>query len=195
MTDVAEFIFREMITNKDSDEAKEIAKDNATFDALIDDEPIMAVAAKKRALEKWGAMVASGRKWDHKGPIRRIYLATEHFDPVSEKSYPFDIWSNIHYGYVGSKVGFSADVLLTGAGAAQTKTIVNQALKGKLGPLEDAFDRFSKAPFGDKIKGIDPDPDQAAIQLGIDLWKTPGDSLSLSDLVSEVRKRATALIQ
>ncbi|RDU58964.1 hypothetical protein CQA53_11710, partial [Helicobacter didelphidarum] len=31
----------------------------------------------------------------------------------------YDIWSNIHYGYIGKAVGFSEIELLSGAGVAQ----------------------------------------------------------------------------
>ncbi|MGP9687782.1 polymorphic toxin type 44 domain-containing protein [Psychrobacter sp. AOP22-C1-C5] len=32
---------------------------------------------------------------------------------------PLDIWSNIHYGYVGRSIGFTANELLTGSNIAQ----------------------------------------------------------------------------
>ena len=36
-----------------------------------------------------------------------------------QHDYYFDIWSNIHYGYVGTASGFCRDKLIDGAGVAQ----------------------------------------------------------------------------
>jgi RHS repeat-associated protein len=75
-----------------------------------------AAAMKLEALQLWKSMVQSGAPWDHKRVILR-----DHGRWTSDGcfSYRFDIWSNIHYGYVGRMVGFSHIELLAGAGVAQ----------------------------------------------------------------------------
>ena len=60
--------------------------------------------------------VGYGKAWDQKryivskwGKLSRLYGVLV----------DYDVWSNIHYGYVGSLAGFSNDVLLDCAGIAQ----------------------------------------------------------------------------
>jgi hypothetical protein len=101
------------------------------------------------ALAVWTMKVRSGGDWDHKGPLQRIFgHEGENFYmrvPDTEKSISFDLWSNIHYGYVGTEVGFSADTLQVGANLGNTIP--------PLRALAGTNDRF----------------DQVAIQIGIDL--------------------------
>jgi Bacterial toxin 44 len=61
----------------------------------------------------------------------------------AEQAISYDLWSNIHYGYVGTDVGLSADVLHDGA------------------KLADLLGNDEISPF-----------DVVAVQLGIDLRYT-----------------------
>lgn len=86
---------------------------------------------KAKAL--WTIQVFKGRPWDHKDPIRLMFkhIAVEKTNPktnVTYRSYHhkykkydyfYDVWSNIHYGYVGLSVGFNEKTLLDGADLAQ----------------------------------------------------------------------------
>lgn len=81
----------------------------------------------------WAERVSAKRPWDHKPKIRDRFrhLAVERTNPQTQvvyKSYYhkykdydyfYDVWSNIHYGYVGLSVGFDEDMLLNGADLAQ----------------------------------------------------------------------------
>lgn len=81
----------------------------------------------------WTERVFAKRPWDHKPKIRDRFrhLAVERTNPQTQvvyKSYYhkykdydyfYDVWSNIHYGYVGLSVGFDEDMLLNGADLAQ----------------------------------------------------------------------------
>lgn len=81
----------------------------------------------------WTERVFAKRPWDHKPKIRDRFrhLAVERTNPQTQvvyKSYYhkykdydyfYDVWSNIHYGYVGLSVGFDEDTLLNGADLAQ----------------------------------------------------------------------------
>lgn len=75
----------------------------------------------------WQQFFAGGA-WDYKGPIRddalEPYLANGSDYTCDGLRYPvpgtnvemyYDIWSNIHFGYVGRAMGFSEDVLQAGA--------------------------------------------------------------------------------
>ena len=85
----------------------------------------------------WTERVFAKRPWDHKPLIRnkfnglaveRTEYSTEVKRMVTYKSYwhkyidydyYYDVWSNIHYGYVGLSVGFDEKTLLGGADLAQ----------------------------------------------------------------------------
>jgi hypothetical protein len=63
------------------------------------------------ALYAWAKMVCSGCPWDHK-PLLKGYFALPPADqytevPGTDKDLYFDVWSNIHYGYLGAAAGFS----------------------------------------------------------------------------------------
>jgi RHS repeat-associated protein len=101
------------------------------------------------ALAAWGMKVRTGGDWDHKPRLQRIFgHEGENFYmrvPDTNKAVSFDLWSNIHYGYVGTELGISEDVLQTGARLGNTIP----GLKAFAG----SNDRF----------------DEVAIQIGIDL--------------------------
>ncbi|MDH2434357.1 polymorphic toxin type 44 domain-containing protein [Pokkaliibacter sp. MBI-7] len=66
----------------------------------------------------WTKMVAQDSCWDHKPVISRCFHPR---DPVSqafhgwkERRYFYDVWSNIHDGFIGTAAGFSASALLAG---------------------------------------------------------------------------------
>jgi len=70
------------------------------------------------------ALVRQGAAWDHKREIRTRF--TPAAGPGEEQAWHryystlyYDIWSNIHYGYVGMACEFTADGLLDGAGLEQ----------------------------------------------------------------------------
>lgn len=71
------------------------------------------------AMSMWAGLVCQDYcKWDHKGPIREMFgmdlgdLDSLMFDiPGTDLRINYDIWSNIHYGYVGSAAGFDRGTL------------------------------------------------------------------------------------
>lgn len=104
-------------------------KENILVQALTQPEPLNLIKAKIL----WTERVFRKRPWDHKDLIRQMFkdLAVERVNPrtkVIYKSYYhkykgfdyfYDVWSNIHYGYVGLSVGFDEETLLDGADLAQ----------------------------------------------------------------------------
>jgi len=78
----------------------------------------------------------------------------------------YEVVANIHYGYVGKAAGFTDIELLAGAGMAQLKDhLLDPVLEGK-DPNRDAI-----GPLGTYF---DEPEDQAAIQIGIDLYSKYG---------------------
>jgi hypothetical protein len=76
---------------------------------------------KIHALVMFKEMVDYGAPWDHKKFLVDNY-GQWHHDPQNRCEWFFDIWSNIHYGYIGKACGFSEGLLLEGAGLAQLKS-------------------------------------------------------------------------
>ena len=67
------------------------------------------------ALALWTERVGQDRVWDHKPKIHAKFGRHHH----RQGKYYYDIWPNIHYGYVGMAGGLTEGVLLDGAGAEQ----------------------------------------------------------------------------
>jgi hypothetical protein len=75
----------------------------------------------------FGGLVASRSVWDHKPILARALNLSDgpegdYFFPIEGDpghEYYYDIWSNIHYGYVGSAAGFDAETLQVGPATAE----------------------------------------------------------------------------
>lgn len=87
------------------------------------------------AMAVWYQTVKTGSTWDHKPIIRKKFKSVAVTRPLESKQmsesyyhkykgYDFylDVWSNIHYGYVGLSVGFSEALLLKGSTWEQNMT-------------------------------------------------------------------------
>jgi hypothetical protein len=176
MTDVAGFITAEMLKNARSEVAKSIAR--------YTDEGAFAPIDYYKGMQLWKAWVGNRKPWDHKADIKKNFGEWAH-DGESARFYNFDIWSNLHYGYVGRAAAFATWVLKSGAGYAQYKagTSPDGYWKRRAGTVGDA----------DCFAALDDPKDQAAIEIGAALW----DELKLGVLLTSVliacRKRAAEL--
>lgn len=122
-----------------------------------------ALAKQARAFALWAERVGQDRPWDHKPIIR------SKFDGAWQKQgaydYFHDIWSNIHYGYVGVSSGFSQSVLFDGAGGEQiiSDTVRRiQDRKKHPGP--------SRTPGVEGLRAWDDATDRVSIQIGVNLY-------------------------
>lgn len=136
----------------------------------------------------WVSKVRQDGPWDHKPliagdeslrenavwrPLRRNgSFVRGYFHKYKEHDYFYDIWSNIHYGYVGRAAGFTADELLDGAGLEQRVTDIfrNRSLRGQVHDTNvQGMRRF------------DDIPDQRTIELGIEFFaSTEGNAMRLT---------------
>ncbi|GAA4915942.1 putative RNase toxin 44 of polymorphic toxin system [Stackebrandtia albiflava] len=117
---------------------------------------------------KYGAfahIVWPGNDWDHKPDIKEILHAGKDIEntdvevPGTDYKVRGDIWSNIHFGYVGKSLGFTDVELETGADLADYMT-----------------------------NGTPQPPDRLAVQLGIDLYeKYPDGQLTQQQLMAEIK--------
>lgn len=133
--------------------------DQIIFNSMVRQSGIAMAEAKAR----WFLQVRQGGPWDHKPILNKMYMAMgtppRPFGSLSRAlhfpirgdlfhEYYYDIWSNIHYGYIGTKCGFDENTLQGGAASG---------LPGAGGNDE-----------GDVI----------SVKIGIDLWKSSGLMLS-----------------
>ena len=109
------------------------------------------------AMAIWYQVVKTGSTWDHKPKIRDRFSTVAVARPLPRKGKPsrsyyhkfkrhdyfYDVWSNIHYGYVGLSVGFSETLLLKGSAWEQNMT------PGAVG--DDTLDDVTSMKIGFKL--------------------------------------------
>ena len=157
------FIYQEMITNAQSEKVTNIkfyldAIENPQWYHYLDQEyPNNYWIA---ALTIWTVQVHSGGPWDHKPILAEMLnlpgdantsLDDDYYFPIrgdTEHEYFYDLWSNIHYGYVGFAAGFDVDTLQQGAAG------------------------------GDFLVGTNDEFDVLNVQIGIELWNEHGLELT-----------------
>jgi RHS repeat-associated protein len=190
---VITYIYNEMMTNVRGDVARLITKLNAQcFACMWSDTPLWwpgvakalsdayasDAAAKADATAIFGWMVRTNGDWDHKKQIRDMEQAAGRdpdYQQVGEWAYRWDTWSNIHFGYIGAATGFPINSLLDGAGTEQwwTDTILGRPT--------------TEAPGVSGERRFDEPWDQAAIQIGIDLWNTYGLAVKPEHLIHAIQ--------
>jgi len=128
------------------------------------------------ALALWTWKVRQGGEWDHKTAISRIpdSSSTRQYHRLGAFAYYYDVWSNIHYGYVGAACRFGEGLLLDGAGLEQAGSSL---AAGRLP------ERIADLPIP---RAWDDKPDQAGIQIGITLYRESPHGVTAQQLVKAV---------
>lgn len=174
---IAQYMVQEMKTNPFTIEGRKIAAANAADpDELLKqwhrqpwygrlggppDYYGAAMGQKAAAYAMWTERVAPGRPWDHKPILRQRFptVLEVGWHKCGGYEYYYDIWSNIHYGYVGVALGFSAAEMINGAGLAQAmdnwRRKIPQHDHTELGPWPASADDIQ---------------DHRSIKLGTDLY-------------------------
>lgn len=145
---------------------------------MIDNFTKIAMSQRANAQVDWFRQVHSDGVWDHKPILSKYYLNMPfpprpfgsigdmgfHFPIRGDlfREYYYDIWSNIHYGFVGTRCGFDDKTLQDGAAAG---------LPG----------------FGTNDEG-----DVISVQIGIDLWKSTGLGLTEEKLRQAIVAKGSA---
>ncbi|WP_347907666.1 polymorphic toxin type 44 domain-containing protein [Pseudomonas grandcourensis] len=124
----------------------------------------IALMNKLEAMAIWTKQVGQNMEWDHKPKLRAMYN-----DDVWHKQgrydYYYDIWSNIHYGYIGIAGGLSQSVLLDGAGVEQIGSDTKRWIEDRKkypGP-------HLTASLVDGLRAFDDVADRVAISIGVKL--------------------------
>jgi hypothetical protein len=116
-------------------------------------------------------------QWDYKKEIERLFDNSQHIDFCAigydeMVIFYYDIFANIHFGYVGEAAGFSETALLEGADIEQPFSNIMAAIK------YPSWENISNV-----WKGKDPISDKASIKIGIDLYRT---SLNTQTLLEQL---------
>lgn len=195
--EVAKYIVEEIKTNVKSKEAGYIADcldyeryikkyyNKNSFVPLPD-----PISIKGIGITKWISMVNTNKPWDHKGKIfdffnycavknrlfkrdDNTYVTTSsQYHKYQYHDYFLDVWSNIHYGFVGRYCGFSEMTLLTGSDFQQVVTNIKNV----------------------NFKGGDDQADRITMQLGMDLYtryKDKIEELTYQIILDELEKLDT----
>uniref|UniRef100_UPI000491A748 polymorphic toxin type 44 domain-containing protein n=1 Tax=Pseudomonas sp. Ant30-3 TaxID=1488328 RepID=UPI000491A748 len=132
--------------------------------------------------------VGQDRPWDHKPILAEKYNGVV-YHKQGDYDYFYDIWSNIHYGYVGRAGGLSESILLDGAGAEQ---IVSDTLR-KVGEVlkkpkeERRLPGPNRSVDIDGLRAWDDAPDRTSISIGIKLFSQhPNGGVTAKMVMNEV---------
>jgi hypothetical protein len=120
---VLAYIVGEMQKNAASGAVQDIHDINVLAARLFLLGPLGLAAAeieKARAYDKWKDLVNEGHVWDHKSYIKKTWTAYQTIDfktigKAEKIEFFLDIWSNIHYGYVGLAAAFTELELIQGS--------------------------------------------------------------------------------
>lgn len=96
------------------------------------------IGSKSAAFLEWTLKVRPGGDWDHKPKLSIMleFNGESRTFPIpgdDEHEYNYDIWSNIHYGYVGMAAGFNSSELRGGAIAADYGIVPADDLSVRIG--------------------------------------------------------------
>ncbi|MDH0093730.1 polymorphic toxin type 44 domain-containing protein [Achromobacter mucicolens] len=179
---LAEFIIREMKTNPFSIRGRQIYDANH-YDARTylkdwEDAPwYTKLSGRKTYLEKmaeaklwaytsFAELIGPNRPWDHKPALQNLLgpNLNKGWQKFGDFDYYYDIWSNIHYGYVGVALGFSKAELINSAGLAQALLDSYKALADMRWPTMQNHPENGSWPAS-----ADDHQDYLSIKLGCDL--------------------------
>ena len=168
--DLVGWLIREMKGNTQDERLKEIAGLNKLSEELRGGLGLSPVrlAAKAVAYGKWAILVGPGMPWDYK---KHIGDAVGYGNYYGGKSYYYDAWANINYGYAGRAAGFTHEELLKGAGMGQiasdlvTDQTVNYGMSSNFDdPADQAAVRIGMALYDQYGLNIDEDKFRQAFQ-------------------------------
>ncbi len=204
ITPIACYIVNEMNTNAHSPFVKLLAKLNSfppddcidDFNRLTPQERLLAgieppcttatmeLSYHALAMFLWAMKVKPEADWDHKDEIKARFpssvSASNKKHLYGDRLYSHEIWSNIHYGYIGMAAGFSESVLIKGAGVAHTIGELKHS-----GLSKKSLDIIHEK-LGKDLRSLDDSKDKAAIKLGIGLYRTKPKQVTTKDVMDRV---------
>ncbi len=177
---VISYIHQEMIKNVASADVAYI-REKMGFWQLDNLIPFKGPVDIIDAYWRWYTLVKTGGPWDHKAKIMNSYGKWS-FDRLDKRLYSFDIWSNIHYGYIGLASDIPEWDLLSGAGIAQK--LAGTVPPGYEDRVQTMLDFFS---------ALDDPLDQEAIKIGFELWRSVKTGVAIQNIHDAARTHAARL--
>ncbi|AZG84872.1 hypothetical protein N032_03845 [Pseudomonas syringae pv. pisi str. PP1] len=203
MEELATYIAGEMNTNINSPAVRQM-RDLNSFDAAAKmkeyetlpfylrlgpgpDFYSMAAGMQAKAFAIWAERVGQNRPWDHKPIIRRTIGGVWHKQGKYE--YFYDIWSNVHYGYIGMAGGLSESALLDGAGAEQIISDAGRKVDEVFTKPKAQWELPGPNRSGDVdgLRAWDDAPDRLSISIGVKLYQQhPNGGITAKMIMDEV---------
>ncbi|NDZ92837.1 hypothetical protein G3I13_19860 [Streptomyces sp. SID6673] len=129
--DIRHWMYVEMMRNASSEIVQRINGQNKFARESLSDrewyefwkDPQAGANSQMSAYAAWFERVAPSRPWDHKPILREEFGDTAEGDydgdyyfqePGTNRQVYYDIWSNVHFGYVGRAAGFDSETLMEG---------------------------------------------------------------------------------
>lgn len=148
----------------------------------------IAWVKKLEAMAIWTRQVGQNMEWDHKPKLQAMYNGIVRHKQ-GKYEYYYDIWSNIHYGYVGIAGGLSENLLLDGAGAEQIVSDSARKVAELKKPEEERIlpgPRPTASPWTE-LRSWDDVADRVSISIGIKLYNQhPNGGITAQIIMSEV---------
>lgn len=127
------------------------------------------------AMAIWTERVGQNRPWDHKPILIKLFGGVWYKQGAYD--YFYDIWSNVHYGYVGMAGGLSESALSDGAGVEQFASDFIRKAEEKI--VEVITQQTPEKPLPgphrsgnvEGARAFDDAPDRISIQIGVQLFK------------------------
>lgn len=204
MEEVASYIADEMNRNINHPSVLEMKELNS-YDAVAETREYMALpfyrrlgqqpdfhafalAKQARAFALWTERVGQNRPWDHKPKLKNEF--GDYWHKQGNYDYYYDIWSNIHYGYIGIIAGLSESILLDGAGAEQIASdTIRKINELATKPKEERILRgpHPTASPWTELRSWDDIADRVSISIGVKLaHKHPVGGVTAKTTVLEV---------
>lgn len=199
LTPIADYMAGEFNTNSSSEDARRLRALNsvsleqclADFEGLPMLQQLLGLGvtpqachdqfinSRAAAMLGWAWKVRQDGDWDHKPRIAQRFNprnpgGPQHWHRYQSRLYYYDVWSNLHYGYVGAACGFDSAVLLDGAGVEQ---VGSNWLRGQAA-------RASPGVSG--MRAYDNPEDRYAIEQGVRLYGNRSSGITAADLVTLV---------
>ncbi len=196
---IADYIAKEMIANSAGNDVRRMLENNSFsgITCIADYQKLpfwqqlfglgitpqqcvdMEASGHVAALISWALKVRQDGPWDHKPIIAKRFHprnpgGPQHWHARDTTLYYYDVWSNIHYGYVGKAAGFSDAILLDGAGLEQ----IGSSIARLNVPQKDG------ASSG--LRAWDDPHDRAGIEMGIALYLSRKANLKAKNVLDAV---------
>lgn len=135
------------------------------------------------ALLAWTLKVRQDGEWDHKPKIAARFhpgappVGPQHWHHYQATLYYYEVWSNIHYGYVGKAAGFS-----------------NVAVVEQIASTLHRLKWPGKSPETSGLRAWDDPHDRASIMMGIQLYAKKPTRVTGNEIRELVVANANAIL-